>query len=339
MKINSQKNLPNFSGNLYNSKMLKKTFEFASDNSALFCATTSLVLSSVARPLAILATPDTDKENKNYAIAKSISSTAVGYLLMYLVSNPVSKAIKNIDKNPSKFLNNSTIENLKGSAKNLNSSKKYQFATQLFKLGLGLLIAIPKSSLTSFLIPQIIKLAPQKKKEDENKISFKGNLYNKGIDKLSKGIGNIINTKIVQESAQKLYKTNFEQGMIYLTDVALTGAFINKTVKNKNIEEKRKKPLIYNSILSTSFSIFSSLALNKIIDKPYQNFIQKFSDANKNSPKLAKYIEGANIAKLSLIMGGIYYIAIPILSTFLADKIDKVKTQMGAQKINAWRKY
>ena len=115
--------------------------------------------------------------------------------------------------------------------------------------------------------------------------------------------------------------------MMFLTDIALTGAFVHKTKKKKNIEEKRKNPLIYNSILSTSFSIISSIGLNKLIEKPYQNFVSKFIEENKNSSKLNKYLEGLNIAKISLIAGGVYYILIPILSTFLADKIDKYKTQ------------
>ena len=71
----------------------------------------------------------------------------------------------------------------------------------------------------------------------------------------------------------------------------------------------------------------SSFIINKLINKPYQKFIEKLSEANKNSKNLNKYIEGANIAKLALIMGGVYYILIPVLSTFLADKIDKYKNK------------
>lgn len=333
MKINSFSDSPAFRGNIYNSKMLKSALEFASDNSALFCATTSLVLSSVARPIAILSTPNTDKENKKYATAKSISSSIAGYLLMFAASVPVSKAIKNIDLNPKKFLKPETIKSLQNNEKTLQSSKKYQFATQLFKLGLGLLIAVPKSSITSFLIPKIMKKFP--KKEEEKNISFTGRFYDKGIEKLSCGISSIINTKNIQNLSDKLYKTNFEQGMMYLTDVVLTGAFVNKTLKNKEIDKKRKKPLIYNSILSTIFSMVSSLILNKATDKPFQKFVSRFVEENKDSKKLSKYLEGLNIAKLSLIMGGVYYILIPILSTFLADKIDDYKNGQNIVNKNA----
>ena len=52
---------------IYTNKLLKKGLEFAANNGSLFAAGTSLVLSSVARPAVILATPHTDKKNKKYA--------------------------------------------------------------------------------------------------------------------------------------------------------------------------------------------------------------------------------------------------------------------------------
>ena len=65
ISLNPHKNTPktNFKG-IYNNKMLLKGLKFAADNSALFCATTSLALSTIARPAAILSTPKTDKKNK-----------------------------------------------------------------------------------------------------------------------------------------------------------------------------------------------------------------------------------------------------------------------------------
>ena len=136
----------NFTGyNLYKSKSLKKGLEFVADNGALFASATSLTLATVARPIAIYSTPKTDKENKKLACAKSISSSAVGFLLMLGASLPVSKSIKKINNSPDKYLKKETISNLKECAKPLTSSKPYQFATQMFKLGLSTAMAIPKS--------------------------------------------------------------------------------------------------------------------------------------------------------------------------------------------------
>ena len=89
---------------IYTNRFLKKGLEFASDNGALFVASASLALSTIARPLAIMATPDTDKRNKRYACAKSLGSSVAGYVLMLGVSKPVASAMKNIDKNTDKYL-------------------------------------------------------------------------------------------------------------------------------------------------------------------------------------------------------------------------------------------
>lgn len=298
---------------IYNSKIFKKGLEFASDRSALFVASASLVLSTVARPIAIMSTPKTDKENKKYACAKSLASSAVGYGLMLLAALPVSNAVKKINENPSKYLKQSTV-------KNLSTPKKYAFATQLFNLGLGFLIAVPKSVLTCALISPIMsKVFPKNENKNDNvnikEISFTGNL--------AKGIGKLIDTKPVQLLTQKFHNTNFEQHIMCLTDALATGAFLVQTSKSKKIEQDRKKALMYNAGISTGLCIGGSYVLNKFLEKPTEKFIQNFKEANKNSPKLEKYIEGIRIVKPALLLGGIYYILIPLISTFLADRFDK----------------
>lgn len=321
---------PSFKGGIYSSKSVKNVAEFASSNSALFCAATSFLMRSTVRPLAILSTPNTDKEDKKYAIAKSLTSGVVDVFLTALVASPFSKAIKNIENNPTDYLKPMTLKNL-SIDNNLVPSKKYQFVSQLFKLGLTCAIALPKSSVTSFLIPKIVKVfnrnnddkndTNNKNKYDKNssKISFKGKIE----DKLSNTIANIINQKSIQRFAYKMQNTNYKQNMMFLSDIILTSAFVFKTKKNKDIEEKRKKPLILNSLLSTAFSIISTLTIDKLIDNKYQNFVQNFIKENKDSPKLAKYLEGLDIIKTTLIISSMYYIVIPIISTFLSGKISK----------------
>lgn len=295
---------------IYTNRILKKGLEFASDNSALFVGTVSLALSTVARPIAIMSTPNTNKENKKYACIKSFASTAVGYGLMLGASLPVSNALNEIDKNKTKYLKPQTL-------KRLSTPKKYAFATQLFNLGLGFLIAVPKSMLTCALIPPFMsKIFPKKENQQKN-VSFTGNL--------SKGIGKLIDTNAVQKLTEKFYNTNFEQHIMCLTDVVATGAFITQTAKNKKIEQDRKKALMYNAGISTGLCIAGSYIIDKALKKPTEKFIENFRKANKNSPKLEKYVEGIRVAKPALILGGIYYIIIPVISTFLADRFDKNK--------------
>ena len=276
---------------IYTNKLLKKGLEFA------------------------------DNENKKYACAKSLSSSGVGYLIMALASMPVAKAVKNIDKNPQKYLKKATIETLKNGNESLAKSKQYKFATQLFKLGVGLLVAVPKS---------IMKVLFNKKENSlkinkEKNVSFTG-IAERGSNQLSKGIGKILDTKFIQKISEKLHNTNFEQHIISMTDVILTGAFIEQTKRNKKIEENRKKTLIYNSAISTGLCITGGYALSKVLEKPTEKFIENFTKANKNSPKLDKYLEGIRVAKPVMILGGIYYLIIPLISTFLADRVGKKST-------------
>lgn len=330
--LNTFTKQPSFKG-LYNNKLLLKGLECAADNGALFSATASLVLSCAARPLAIMATPKTDNENKKIACAKSVASSAVGYMVMFFASLPIAKAVKKINENPIQFLKKATIKNLKENAPSLLESKSYQLATQLFKLGIGFVIAAPKSALTCVLIPPIMSfLFPPKKpdspiqqRRNSKVISFKG-LYNSASEKLAKGIGQIINTKPIQDFARKFSETNFALHIMNTTDVLLTWAFVQQTKRSKKIEESRKKALIYNTEISTALSIAGGYTINHFTKKPTEKFIQKFSAIHKDSPKLEKYIEGIKIAKPVLILGSIYYIIIPVISTFFADRAD-VKNQ------------
>ena len=52
-------------------------------------------------------------------------------------------------------------------------------------------------------------------------------------------------------------------------------------------------------------------------------FIEKFKEINKNDPKVSKQVEGIKIIKPMLIAGCVYYILIPIISTFFAERMSK----------------
>ena len=60
-----------------------------------------------------------------------------------------------------------------------------------------------------------------------------------------------------------------------------------------------------------------------VIQKTSQKSLNNFIEANKNNPKLLKYINGLNVLRPTLIFAGIYYGILPMFSTYIADKIDK----------------
>ena len=112
--------------------------------------------------------------------------------------------------------------------------------------------------------------------------------------------------------------------IVAATDTLTTATFIHQTSKSKKLDKNDKKPLMYNAGISTALSIISSYTIDKLTQKPAQKFIEKFKKANKNDPNLAEYLEGIKIAKPILIMGVVYYTLIPIISTFVSDKLDKI---------------
>ena len=321
MKVNSDRDISFKS--IYTNRALKRGLEFAADKGAMFAATTTLVLSATARPAAIWLAPHTDKENKKVACAKSISSSGAGYLLTLGITTPFAKALRKIDTNPENYLKSETIKFLKNGNDKLYQSKSYTLATQLFKLGLGLIVAMPKAVLTCAGMPYIMQTLFHKPKtnkshETNQNIAFKG----KKPNKLAQGIGKILDSKCMQKFSDKYKDSNFPMHIVAATDALTTATFIHETNRSEKIEERRKKALIYNAGISTGLSIISSYILDKLSEKPTQKFIEKFKKANLNDPNLDKQIEGIKIAKPILLVGCVYYMLIPFISTFLADIAD-----------------
>ena len=312
---------------IYTNKIAKNIFKFADENAPLFIAGTTVGMSMLIRPLAIMAAPDTDKENKKLAIAKSIASSITGFGIMLLFSKPLAKAINKIDKSPQKYLNSSTIENLKDIKSDLKNSKTYITASQLLKLSAGLIIAMPKAILTTALIMPIFDKFQNKekiKRKQNSKVSFKGKNFNiTNSDFLTQQIAKFFNSKSVQKIAKKIKNKNFEMIMISLTDIFATACFIHQNNKNKKIENSRKKVLNKNVIYSTGLSILGACTIDYFSKNKTENFIKNFKLANPNLKNIEKYVEGIKITKKVFLLGGLYYGIIPFLATFFADKTSK----------------
>ena len=296
--------------NFYSNPVLLKSLKFVSENSIAFSAGATVAFSSIARPLSVLLTPKTDREDKKLSCVKSISSSISGFLFTLLFSSPFSKAIKNIDTNPKQYLKKETIEKFTKNG-DITSSKQYRFLTQLFKLGLGVLLAYPKAMTNNAIIPKLVN----KKEDKKNTPSFKG--------KIEKIVSSVIDNPIAQKIADKFKNTKFETHLMTLSDIFATAASITITNKNKNLKPRQKKVLNNNALISTSLCVGLGYSFDKLTDKPFLNFINNLKKANKNSKNLAKYVEGANIAKTSLIFALVYYCLIPPIATFFSSRLSK----------------
>ena len=353
MQVNKVNTNPSFKS-IWTNKAVLKGIETISDHSTSFIAATSLVMASGLRPFLISKTPDVEKENKQHLMANSIISGLTKFFMVEAVALPIENAIKKIDKTPEKYLNPKTIDTFKTAGKYLNQSTNYKFATNFLKLSTNLITAIPKSMITIALLPIFMnKLFPAQEKnkqtqtseiksltsqdnpeklfEEMNKIfepiqnpqpSFKGMI----TDTTAKGIGKILDNNVLQNFVQKNTPKadNIARNMSIATDILLTASFVRRTQKNKEIKEERKKPLIYNNIISTGLSILGGYSADKAVQKGTKKFIERFKEIHKNNPKLPKYIEGINILRPTIIFAGIYYGILPMVSAYLADKTDKI---------------
>lgn len=324
MKVNSKNNRDISFNGFWGSNFAKKSLEFASNNGVLFAATTTLVLSTGVRSASILLTPKTEKENKKIACAKSIVSGLLEFFLSLAISAPIAAALKKIDVNPTKYLKKETIINLEQGVTGLKDSKAYSLATQLFKLGIGFAVVLPKAILTSLGIPLLLERSSKKddKLDDtkQNDVNFKA----KGQECLPKFLGEIIDNKVLQNFAVKYKDSNFPMHIFALKDVLATGAFIYQAKNNVKINDEQKPFLIKISLISTTLSLISGYTIDKLTEKPAQKIVEKIKLANINDPKLSKYLEGFKIVKPILILALVYYTVIPIFSTYLAQLSENI---------------
>ena len=320
MQVNSLSQT-NFTGAL-NNKYLLKGLEKVSDHGMSVGAGTSLIMSLAVRPLAIYATPDVEKENKQYAIANSVCSGIIKFGMVEALAFPIENAVKKIDKRPHKYLQNASDDFIK--------SRGYKLGTQIMKLGTGIVTAIPKSMLTIALIPiimnKLFNIRPFAADKDstpptDKNLSFKG----KPTEGLAKGIAKILDNETIQKYLRK-HETKDKDIAKHLsagTDILLTSSFAWQTNKSDKIKENRKKALIYNNVIATGITLAGGYGVDRLVQKKSTKFIERFKQANKGDPKLAKYIEGINIVRPALIFAAIYYGILPIFSTYMAEKIDK----------------
>ena len=128
--------------------------------------------------------------------------------------------------------------------------------------------------------------------------------------------------RIENEKQEKYKSEDIFKNMTAMTDVLLASASVYQTNKSQDIHENSKKALIYNNIISTVVTVIGGYFIDNVVKKRTAHFIEKFKKANEGNPKLPKYIEGINIMRPALIFAGIYYVILPIFSTYFSDKID-----------------
>lgn len=83
--------------------VLHKVLETAAENQLMTNATYALALCCIARPITNFAVTK-DKQDAGYASAHSIASGVMGFVWPFIFATPIAMGIRQITKNPQKFL-------------------------------------------------------------------------------------------------------------------------------------------------------------------------------------------------------------------------------------------
>ena len=175
-------------------------------------------------------------------------------------------------------------------------------------------------------------------KKQSNQVSFKGNpatkLYDNFTEKLAKMFGKVLNSERIQNTAEKLKKTSIESHVMALSGTIVSTFYVINTLVSKKIEEARKEPLIYNSVISWALANIGAYSIDGVLNKHIKSFENKYKEINKGDTNLPKQLRGIKIVKSALIFGMMYRWVTPWISTILAEKVWNKKLQKRAAKEN-----
>lgn len=174
-------------GKLVNNKSFNWFLDVVNKNSLLADALVALGLTAVARPALIYAIPSKDeveKKKNNYQVAHSVATGVLGLATTYIVSNPISDAVKKVVDNPGKYMKKDFAYVLENKGKFMETAKRVH---QPFFLPLRaiLTIMLVKPLLETLGLSKNGKanIKPQDKaKIDYSFMCFKGsekNMFNK----------------------------------------------------------------------------------------------------------------------------------------------------------------
>jgi hypothetical protein len=167
---------------VYTNPKVKRFFELAHDNPAVFNAFFSLGLTCILRPASIMVLP-TSKKNKTdnkYAAAHSIASGIIAYALSVVILSPISNAVKKVGNNLTELVKNPKLTYLQ-------DEKTFAAAQKVINMVPETFIAAPRAAITIALIPPILKYVfgweKKKKNNDINAITNNYMILNfKGIN-------------------------------------------------------------------------------------------------------------------------------------------------------------
>lgn len=239
--------------------------------------------------------------------------------------------------------NKDFLKELKNGAKNARSNTTYSDAFEtLWKNSTGALTSIGKAKISTILLPTVMgflfakknlakEMAKQEKERQERakettltnntsfknqqeqfkqmmnknktQVSFSGNVLNKGIDTLAKGVEYVGMSKPGEFLAKLLAKAKKPSArMADVESFAITGYWLQNTARNKKIEPSQKLGLNIHSALVTAVSSTAAFIIDKALDglinsakEQHSNKLKSIVDFVKQDENLLESISYSQI--------------------------------------------
>ena len=97
------KDAPQWAVNFIKSDKVNHALKLVKDNEALFENIITIFLAGLLKPICVPARPGAEEEDKQMAATKNFVAAVTGFVLSSLILTPISKSVKKVTKNMSKF--------------------------------------------------------------------------------------------------------------------------------------------------------------------------------------------------------------------------------------------
>lgn len=178
-----------------------------------------------------------------------------------------------------------------------------------------------------------------KNTQKQSSVNFEGltnnKIYNSIVEKTAESCASIVSTKPVERIFKETKSDNLFTHLIVAGSTLLSGFYIGKTLKNKDMDEKQRKTLALNQSLVYGVSTVMAYTFDGWIKKIYkEKIVDKFMDLHKDAhpDKLKIWDKGFSIARTTMVLGIVYRFIAPVVVTPIANAIsNKLHDKKQAQ--------
>lgn len=153
-------------------------------------------------------------------------------------------------------------------------------------------------------------------------------LYAKGVEKIAKGIGKLLNTDTMYNLLEKTKNNkNLFNHLLTLGSTVLSGLYVIRTLTNKSLDEKKRNTLAINQGIVFGISTVMCYAVEGKMNSKIAEFTNRFEAVNFKfkkgieDPLMKNYKGGVGVASKIMIFDMIYRFIAPVIVTPIANSI------------------